>query len=160
MLTSPEKYNFKKENINSIIDYSVSTLEPEVIKRKIKVNQKLSSHLPEIKADRDRLNQVFSNLFINAVEAMPRGGEIMIYSGSNGNNKVEIQVSDNGIGIPPENLRKIFSPYYSTKEQGFGLGLSLTHNIIHKHRGKIAVSSEKGKGTMFTIQLPVDFADE
>ncbi len=159
-LTRPEKYNFKKENINSIIDYSVSTLEPEVIKHKITVNQNLSSHLPDIKADRDKLNQVFSNLLINAVEAMPRGGEIMIYSGSNDSKKVEIQVSDNGIGIPPENLQKIFSPYYSTKEQGFGLGLSLTHNIIHKHRGKISVSSEKGKGTMFTIQLLVDFADE
>jgi signal transduction histidine kinase len=159
-LTRPEKYNFKKQNINSIIDYSVSTLEPEVIKHNITVNQNLSTQLPDIIADTDRLNQVFSNLLINAVEAMPRGGEIMINSGPNDGGKVEIQISDNGIGIPPENLPKIFSPYYSTKEQGFGLGLSLTHNIIHKHHGKIAVSSEKGKGTMFTIQLPVDFADE
>jgi signal transduction histidine kinase len=159
-LTRPEKYNFRREDINSIINYSVSTLEPEVIKHNIKVNQKLAAQLPAIKVDKDRMNQVFSNLLINAVEAMPRGGEIMIFSGTNDGQKVEIQVSDNGIGIPPENLRKIFSPYYSTKEQGFGLGLSLTHNIIHKHRGKIAVSSEKGKGTMFTIQLPVDFTDE
>lgn len=154
-LTRPDVYNFKKENINSIINYSVSTLEPEVIKHGIKVHLKLTPSLPYIKADRDRLNQVFSNLLLNAVEALPRGGDISISSGLK-SEKVEIEVLDNGIGIPSENLRKIFNPYYSTKEQGFGLGLSLIHNIIYKHGGKITVSSERGKGTKFTILLPVD----
>lgn len=153
-LTRPDVYNFKKENINSIINYSVSTLEPEVIKHGIKVHLKLTPRLPYIKADRDRLNQVFSNLLLNAVEALPRGGDISISSGSTGD-KIEIEVMDNGIGIPGENLNKIFNTYYSTKEQGFGLGLSLIHNIIYKHGGKIAVSSERGKGTKFTILLPV-----
>jgi len=73
---------------------------------------------------------------------------------------VEVTVSDNGIGIRQEDLGNVFSPSYTTKKQGFGLGLSLTHNIIHKHRGRISVSSEKGIGTHFTIQLPVDALDE
>ncbi len=93
-------------------------------------------------------------MLLNAVEALPRGGDISISSGSTGD-KIEIEVMDNGIGIPSENLNKIFNTYYSTKEQGFGLGLSLIHNIIYKHGGKIAVSSERGKGTKFTILLPV-----
>ena len=117
-----------------------------------------------IYGDPQLLSQVSLNLILNALQAMPDGGRLTITTDAcddvHGNEITEIRFADTGCGIPPENLKKIFSPYYSTKEQGFGLGLSLTHNIIHKHRGKIAVSSEKGKGTMFTIQLPVDFTNE
>jgi signal transduction histidine kinase len=158
-LTKPDVYTFRNENVNSIIQYNVSTLEPELVRHGIKVLLNYHSSLPLIKADRDRLNQVFSNLIINAIEAMPRGGQIDITTNlQNGN--VEINVADDGIGIEEENLRKIFSPYYSTKNKGFGLGLSLIHSIVHKHQGKISVQSEKGKGTRFTILLPVEFSDE
>lgn len=158
-LTKPDVYTFRNENVNSIIQYNVSTLEPELVRHGIKVLLNYHSSLPLIKADRDRLNQVFSNLIINAIEAMPRGGQIDITTNlQNGN--VEINVADDGIGIEEENLRKIFSPYYSTKNKGFGLGLSLIHSIVHKHQGKISVHSEKGKGTRFTILLPVEFSDE
>ena len=71
-----------------------------------------------------------------------------------------MQVVDNGIGIGDENVKEIFSPHYTTKKQGFGLGLSLTHSIIHKHQGRISVSSEKGVGTQFTVQFPVDIHNE
>jgi signal transduction histidine kinase len=91
---------------------------------------------------------------------MPRGGDITIRSIQNGNGSVEVRVGDNGIGIGEDKVNDIFSPYYTTKKQGFGLGLSLTHSIIHKHRGRITVSSEKGVGTQFTVQLPVDNQDE
>ena len=158
-LTKPDVYTFKNENVNSIIQYNVSTLEPELVRHGIKVLLNYHSSLPLIKADRDRLNQVFSNLIINAIEAMPRGGQIDITTNLQ-NSNVEINVADDGIGIEEENLRKIFSPYYSTKNKGFGLGLSLIHSIIHKHQGKISVHSEKGKGTRFTILLPVEFSDE
>ncbi len=158
-LTKPDVYTFKNENVNSIIQYNVSTLEPELVRHGIKVLLNYHSALPLIKADRDRLNQVFSNLIINAIEAMPRGGQIDITTNiQNGN--VEINVADDGMGIEEENLKKIFSPYYSTKNKGFGLGLSLIHSIIHKHQGKISVHSEKGKGTRFTILLPVEFSNE
>jgi signal transduction histidine kinase len=158
-LTKPDVYTFKNENVNSIIQYNVSTLEPELVRHGIKVLLNYHSSLPLIKADRDRLNQVFSNLIINAIEAMPRGGQIDITT-NHQNSNVEINIADDGIGIEEENLRKIFSPYYSTKNKGFGLGLSLIHSIIHKHQGKISVHSEKGKGTRFTILLPVEFSDE
>jgi signal transduction histidine kinase len=153
-ITKPDIYNFSKENINTIIQYSVSVLEREIIRQGIDVHLQLSPTLPDINADRERLNQVFSNLILNAIEAMPRGGELTITTMQE-EEMVKIQFSDTGIGIPEEDTRKIFSPYFTTKKQGFGLGLSLIHDIIQKHRGKIIVESTKGKGTSFTIHLPV-----
>ena len=157
-LTKPDVYKFFPENVNSIIQYSISTLEQEILKHRIILHLKLDSTLPEIRVDKERLNQVFSNLILNAIESMPRGGEISIVT-SIEDEQLKVQVSDTGIGIPQEDIRKIFSPYFTTKKQGFGLGLSLIHDIIHKHRGKIAVRSEKGRGTEFTIYLPVRFED-
>ncbi len=158
-LTKPDVYTFNNENVNSIIQYNISTLETELVKHGIKVRLNYDSSLPMIKADRDRLNQVFSNLIINAIEAMPRGGNVTITTASE-NDDAQIIVEDDGIGIGEENLKKIFSPYYSTKNKGFGLGLSLVHDIIHKHQGKISVESKKGKGTRFTILLPSEFSNE
>jgi len=158
-LTKPGGYHFKKEDINSIIQYNISILEQELIRHGIKIHLNFNSALPAVKVDRDRLNQVFSNLILNAIEAMPRGGDITITTEPDGE-KVSIQVSDNGFGIPQEDIRKVFNPYFSTKEQGFGLGLTLIQDIIHNHKGRIAVQSEKGKGTDFTILLPVDFSNE
>jgi signal transduction histidine kinase len=158
-LTKPGGYHFKKEDINSIIQYNVSILEQELIRHGIKIHLNFNSALPAVKVDRDRLNQVFSNLILNAIEAMPRGGDITITTEPDGE-KVRIQVSDNGFGIPQEDIRKVFNPYFSTKEHGFGLGLTLIQDIIHNHKGRIAVQSEKGKGTDFTILLPVDFSNE
>jgi signal transduction histidine kinase len=158
-LTKPDVYTFNSENVNSIIQYNISTLETELVKHGAKVQLNYDSSLPMIKADRDRLNQVFSNLIINSIEAMPRGGNINITTAAE-NGDVQIIVEDDGIGIEEENLKKIFSPYYSTKNKGFGLGLSLIHDIIHKHRGKISVESKRSKGTRFTILLPSEFSNE
>jgi signal transduction histidine kinase len=158
-LTKPDVYKFSSENINSIVQYSVSILEQEFLKQRIVLQLKLESVLPDIRVDKERLNQVFSNLILNAIEAMPRGGELSINTSIEDEN-VKIRISDTGIGIPQEDIRKIFSPYFTTKKQGFGLGLSLIHDIIHKHRGKITVQSEMGKGSEFTIYLPVRFEDD
>ena len=159
-LTKPSVYNFKPEDINSLIRDTVTLYEPEIIKEGVQIHMELGADLPSVKVDRDKLNQVFSNLILNAIEALPRGGDITISSTRSNSKTVEVNVSDTGIGIGNENLNNIFIPYYTTKKQGFGLGLSLTHNIIHKHRGRITVSSEKGVGTRFTIQLPVESLDE
>jgi signal transduction histidine kinase len=159
-LTKPSVYNFKQEDINALIGDTVMLYEPEIVKEGVQIHMELGTDLPTVRADRDKLNQVFSNLILNAIEALPRGGNITINSTRNDNKTIEVKISDNGIGIRDEDLNNVFSPYYTTKKQGFGLGLSLTHNIIHKHRGRISVSSEKGVGTRFTIQLPVDSLDE
>lgn len=152
-LTKPDVYNFKKSNVNSVIKETVSVLEPEAIKQNVRIKLELCNTIPSVYIDRDRMNQVFSNLIINSIEAMPRGGVITI-STDKIQDGVVIVIKDTGIGIEKDNIRKIFSPYYTTKKQGFGLGLSLIHGIISRHRGKIFVSSEVGKGTEFTIMLP------
>jgi signal transduction histidine kinase len=159
-LTKPDIYNFQQEDINRIIKDGVSVFEPEIIKQGINLTLNLDDTLPPIRVDRDKLNQVISNLIINAVEAMPRGGDLTITSEMHDDDRIRIEIADTGIGIPREVKSKIFSPYYSTKKQGFGLGLSLIHNIIQKHRGKINVSSEKGEGAKFEILLPVRAENE
>jgi signal transduction histidine kinase len=157
-LTKPNVFQFEKVDINSIIRETASLFDPERVKLGVELNLELAPHLPLIKADRDKMNQVFSNLIINALEAMPRGGELRITTApGDGGEMIEVRVSDTGIGIPPEDAGKIFSPYYTTKKQGFGIGLSLIHSIIHGHQGKISLNTERKKGTEFVILLPVDF---
>ncbi|MBN2324785.1 MAG: HAMP domain-containing protein [Spirochaetes bacterium] len=159
-LTRPDAFTFETEDVNGIIRESVSVLEPEIVKNNITLSLKLDDTVPPVRADKEKLNQMFSNLIINAVEAMPRGGDIEVSSGKLDGKMVKVEILDTGIGIPKEDRNKIFNPYYTTKKQGFGLGLSLIHNIVINHMGKINVYSEKGKGARFEILLPVDSSDE
>jgi signal transduction histidine kinase len=126
------------------------------------------SEIPLIKADAGQIEQVFLNLILNSIQAMGEGGKLVLgtkchpesclsadrfISGS----KVEYvitEITDTGHGIPKEDLEKIFDAFYTTKEEGTGLGLSTSYRIIEEHRGKIEVESELGKGTTFVIKLP------
>jgi two-component system, LuxR family, sensor kinase FixL len=110
--------------------------------------------LPPVTFDPKQLHQVLINLFKNALEAMPKGGEITITSRVKGSN-AEISVSDTGVGLAPEVAAKIFQPYFTTKEKGTGLGLAICQGIISEHGGVISVTSTPGQGTTFTIQLPL-----
>jgi signal transduction histidine kinase len=158
-LTKPSVYSFALENVNELVRESVSTLEPEMAKTGVIARLQLDPDLPLVRADRDKLAQVFSNLLLNAVEAMPRGGEITAATCVE-EGKAVVSISDNGIGIPQENLKKIFNPYFSTKQQGFGLGLSIAQDIVHKHDGKLTVKSERGRGTEFAVHLPLGAGNE
>ncbi|NQU16456.1 MAG: GAF domain-containing protein [Candidatus Saganbacteria bacterium] len=116
--------------------------------------------LPEIMIDRDQLFQVFSNLFVNAIQAMPEGGtlNIMTKIGKQTENFIQgiaIEISDTGHGIAEENLKHLFDPFFTTKHAGTGLGLTIAHNIIDAHQGHIKVTSKVGEGTSFHIYLPV-----
>jgi PAS domain S-box-containing protein len=113
--------------------------------------------LPLVRCLVSQLNQVFMNLIVNASHAIKESGIITIRTGCK-NNWVWIEIGDNGVGIPSENLTRIFEPFFTTKPvgQGTGLGLSLSYNIVAKHKGRIEVASEIGKGTRFTIHLPVN----
>jgi len=113
--------------------------------------------LPLVRCLVSQLNQVFMNLIVNASHAIKEAGIITIRTGSE-NNWVWVEIGDNGVGIPGENLMRIFEPFFTTKPvgQGTGLGLSLSYNIVAKHKGRIEVASEVGKGTRFTIHLPVN----
>lgn len=106
-----------------------------------------------IRGSKEKLNQVFINLLKNAIEASPHGGEVSIAAYQH-NDKVMIEISDTGIGLSEEEIKRIGTPFYSTKEQGTGLGLMVCYGIIKAMNGEIKVQSEKGKGTIFSIQLP------
>jgi len=155
-LTKPSVFNFKHEDVNSVVRDAVALFEPEIPKNKVQIHLDLDQELPMVNIDREKLNQVLSNLIINSIEAMPRGGDITIRTSRADNHTVEVSVIDSGIGIPIENLDNVFSPYFTTKKQSFGMGLSLVQNIIHRHHGRVSVKSEKGVGACFGIQFPVD----
>ena len=123
----------------------------------VKLKTDIAPDLWLVEADKGQLSQVISNLVINAQEAMPMGGLITIVAHNREHGStyfVEIQVQDQGVGIPQKYLDKIFDPYFSTKQKGSGLGLATSYSIIHKHNGRIWVESEPNKGTRFTMQIP------
>lgn len=116
--------------------------------------------LPQIEGDPDQLSQVFSNLILNAIQAMQEGGNLKITTNEgrkieNVLQTIEVKVSDQGHGIPKESLKKLFDPFFTTKHAGTGLGLTITHSIVDGHKGLIDVKSEVGHGTIFTVTLPV-----
>ncbi len=113
--------------------------------------------LPEISADSDLLHRAFSNLVLNAIDAMPQGGELTIRTSALGGgiaDRVGISVSDTGSGLTPEECARLFTPYYTTKQHGTGLGLAIVQSVVSDHGGKISVESTKEKGTTFCIELP------
>jgi signal transduction histidine kinase len=132
------------------------TLVHHEIKHHIKVHREFG-HIPKISCFPGRLNQVFVNMLINAKQAIPDKGEIWITTSSDEGN-VSIRFRDNGVGIAPERIEKIFDPGFTTKGVGVGtgLGLSICYQIIQDHHGEILVESEVGKGSTFTILLPIN----
>jgi len=126
---------------------------------RITVRNELADGLPEISADCDLLHRAFSNLVLNAIDAMPEGGELTLRTaalrdGGNGGS-VAISISDTGSGLTPEECARLFTPYYTTKQHGTGLGLAIVQSVVSDHGGKISVESTKEKGTTFRIELPV-----
>ena len=111
--------------------------------------------LPRLHFDPQQLHRVLMNLFKNALEAMPQGGELTIATRVE-NNHVEVSISDTGEGMPPEVRANIFQPYFTTKEKGTGLGLAICKNIVEEHGGCMLVDSQPGKGSTFTIQIPLE----
>jgi len=148
--------------INEAIEQSLMLLADPLNVRNIEVKREGKSALPEVMGDFGQLQQVFVNLIMNAVQAMPKGGKIHIKTTAEGAPGrecfIKIAVSDSGCGIPKANISKIFDPFFTTKggkeSTGLGLGLSIVQRIIKTHHGHISVKSTIGKGTTFTIELP------
>ena len=115
----------------------------------------MTSSLPPVYGNMGKLQQVFINLFLNARDAMPSGGELAVQTGMN-ESMVVVDISDTGTGIPEENIKRIFDPFFTTKSigKGTGLGLAVTYGIIQEHGGGIFVDSNSGKGTHFRLKLP------
>jgi len=145
---------FRLGNIQDTIEEALNFLEPELKENKIKVKTDFASNVPDFLFDHDKLHQGFINLIKNAIEAMPKGGALRI--GTASREKVcTIVFQDTGEGIAEKDLPYIFEEYYTTKDEGSGLGLAILFNIIREHGGRIEVKSEKGKGTIFVIFLPI-----
>jgi len=150
----PGKKDIEPVDINACIETTLNVVANE-LKYKTTVHKDLRA-LPLIKGIPQQLNQVFLNILVNAAQAIEKKGEIRIKTWQK-NNDVLLTISDTGCGIDPENISKIFDPFFTTKEvgKGTGLGMNIAYNIIQQHGGSIAVESEKGKGTTFTVSLPV-----
>jgi len=147
-------------DINDLIEKTVLLLENKASFQNIRIVKQLKPDLPLILVDRAKIQQVFWNFMINACEAMPHGGQITITTDLSENKKaIEIRFIDTGVGIPPEHINKIFDPFFTTKPSGTGLGLAICYGIIQQHNGAIEVKSEPGRGTVFTLYLPLETKD-
>jgi two-component system NtrC family sensor kinase len=144
-------------NINDLIERTTQLLENQASFQNIRIIRELDSGLPAIKLDKNKIQQVFWNLMLNACDAMPNGGQLLISDRLSPDGKyIEVRFIDNGIGIPKENLNKLFDPFFTTKGSGTGLGLAVTYGIIEQHDGRIEVKSEVGQGTVFTLSFPIE----
>ncbi|MBW2469486.1 MAG: PAS domain S-box protein, partial [Deltaproteobacteria bacterium] len=145
----------QKVSLPSFIADSIKLIEDRAAEKKISIHVHNNARVDEVRIDPDRINQVLLNLYLNAVDAMESGGELKVEISADGQDRdIVIQVSDTGSGISPEDLAKIFEPYFTTKSTGTGLGLAIAHNIIEAMGGSIKVTSNSGKGTSFRVTIP------
>ena len=141
--------------ISAALAAALDLFRDTLAEHRVTVRRVEETPLPPVSFDPKQVHQVLINLFKNALEAMPAGGEITVTTRVKGAN-VEIDIADTGEGMSPEVAANIFQPYFTTKDKGTGLGLAICQSIISDHGGLISVASTPGKGTTFTIQLPLD----
>jgi signal transduction histidine kinase len=157
----PEQTNL---TIATLLETTLDFLDHEIQKQKVKVIRELENNLPSVMGDPEQLQQVFSNLILNAIQSMSVGGELHLSTSSKWLSKeglednqslyVEVCVKDTGVGMAREVLENIFNPFFTTKDAGTGLGLMVTQGIIQDHEGWVEVNSEVGKGSTFKVYLP------
>jgi signal transduction histidine kinase len=150
----PKEPQFSPVDINQVLEETINLVSGEAKEQNVVLEKKLSS-LPHIQADGEQIKQVFLNLFLNAVQAMPEGGKLRIKTDRKGQ-WVRIEIQDEGAGIPERIKDKLFEPFFTTKEEGIGLGLSIVKRIVDDHKGSIKVRNSHPKGTIFTINLPIN----
>jgi signal transduction histidine kinase len=147
----PERLEFDYVSLNELL----SEVANQVVSPRIKLAYLLDPNLPRVSADRALLSEALRNIAINAIEAMPEGGTLTLRSAARGDGLVEVSIIDEGPGIPSQHLDRIFQLYFTTKDGGNGLGLSLASRAIDLHGGTIEVKSKQGEGTTVRIRLPV-----
>jgi signal transduction histidine kinase len=158
----PSKPNVAPENVNDVVDNIARILETQAKEKGVEIIREFGGNLPKIWIDREQMKQVFMNLILNAIQAMKEGGSIRIATrsvsrqGSEPSGEfVQVEIRDSGIGIPEENLQHIFDPFFTSKDEGSGLGLAVSHQIVQEHGGFVTVESTVGKGTSFFVHVPV-----
>ncbi len=154
----PTKGEIVPIKVQEVVEGALGLVKFDKRMKDIKIITKYEE-VPEVLADPNQLSQVFINIILNASDAMPKGGELIIEV-KREENFVIGKFTDTGMGISPENLSKIFDPFFTTKEKGTGLGLAVSYSIIKNLGGDIVVESTVGKGTTFTIKLPISQPEE
>jgi two-component system NtrC family sensor kinase len=154
--TRKEQAPFTTVSIKEVVDSTLRLVQNEITLNNIAVKVQIPDNLQEIRGNPRNLQQVFLNLFLNSIQAMPEGGMLSVEAKVEHDGALCVAVSDSGVGIPAENLDKVFDPFFTTKDpgQGTGLGLSVSYSIVEKHRGRIMAESVVGKGTTFSVFLP------
>jgi PAS domain S-box-containing protein len=150
----PKAAHFKEEEINEVVEESLTILQTKLKKGNISSAFVKGEGLPKVWIDAHQIQQVLVNLFLNAIQAMEKGGVLRIRTFLEEGGGVGIEVKDTGVGIPQGNLKRIFDPFFTTKSEGTGLGLSISLKILENHGATIDVTSEEGKGSAFSVHLP------
>ena len=152
--TKPDDTQLAMADINQIIKKSLDVFRQRLVKQEINVSTRFSGSLSMIACDPIKMEEVFLNIFSNSIDAMAKGGKLCIRTQVKGE-KVAIEALDTGIGIPAENLSKVYTPFFTTKASGTGLGLSIAHRIIDEHKGVMKIYSRQNKWTLVRIELPI-----
>jgi signal transduction histidine kinase len=150
----PDELKLQPVHLATIVSEVVTMTTPEADRRKVTVKTECPQELPEINADHGMLQQALLNLTLNACQAMPNGGTLRVACRATARRRVEIDIEDTGVGIPPEHLGRVFDLYFTTKEKGSGIGLSMVFRIVQLHDGEIEVQSVPGTGTTFRLIFP------
>jgi PAS domain S-box-containing protein len=147
-------------NLNDVVSRAFDLAAHSAELQHVQIVRELDPSLPNLMADFDQLHQVCTNLILNAIQAMPQGGKLIIRT-SVSNGQVKMEVQDTGCGISPENMSKLFTPFFTTKHEvkGVGLGLAISYGIIQRHHGRIEVQSKEGEGSIFALYLPLHHAE-
>ena len=155
-LVRPAHLKYQSVDLNEVITHSLQLVSQDAASRAISLKFIAQPALCRIQADPDRLKQVLLNLYLNAIHAIGRDGVITVAVRECGDGRVKVSVADSGKGMTAEQLQAIFTPYFTTKADGTGLGLAVVQNIVEQHGGTIDAESTPGKGALFTLYLPVN----
>ena len=150
----PPELNMQPHDINGILDATLDSIRAKITAQRVLVRKAYCSGGPVVSVDQEQITRVFSNVMINALDAMPEGGTLTIETGIEGPSFI-VEIKDTGTGIPEDDIIRIFDPFFSTKSSGIGLGLSMTYTTVVSHCGTISVESRHKKGTVFNISLPM-----
>jgi signal transduction histidine kinase len=158
-MAAPGPADFKTVHVHAVLDQSLRLLQPQISGKLTALKKNYRAESDAVRGDDAQLQQVFMNLLLNALEAMGANGTLTIGTeiadGAGGARVLKIKIRDSGAGISPENLARLFEPFFTTKKNGTGLGLAICQRVAVEHRGTIEVQSESGKGSTFSISLPL-----